>query len=67
MKHGKWVIRQIGGDYILEVEGEEITLDKNHLVMVEPGEKHFVKKVIKLPFSCLSICTVKKRGDKVVV
>lgn len=55
------------GKGIIEVEGKEIVLDNKHLVMIEPGEKHFVKKVIKMPFSVLTICTMKKRGDKVVV
>jgi len=35
--------------------------------MVEPGEKHYVKKVLEMPFSVLTICMVKKKDDKVTV
>ena len=34
--------------------------------MVEPGEKHYVKKILKTPFSVLSISTLKDKTDKVV-
>lgn len=55
------------GKGIIEIEGKEVVLDEEHLVMVEPGEKHFVKKIEKFPFSVLTICTLKKKDDKVVV
>ena len=57
----------IEGKAILEVEGNEIELNENQLAMVEPGEKHYVKRVIKNPFSVISICTTKDPDDKVIV
>jgi len=55
------------GKGILEVNGEDVSLDPSSLVMVEPGEKHRVKKAVKKPFSWLTVATVKKRDDKVIV
>ena len=55
------------GVAILEVGGNEVELSRNQLVMVEPGEKHYVKKVTKIPFSVITICTTKKIDDKVVI
>lgn len=66
-KEGSEFYFTINGKAILEIEGKEVVLDKDHLVMVEPGEKHYVKKVLEIPFSVLTICTVKKRNDKVIV
>ena len=57
----------IRGEGIIEVEGKEAVLDNKHLVMVEPGEKHYVKKVLKIPFSVLTVCTTKEKDDKVVL
>ena len=51
----------------LEIEGKEVELNQTQLVMVEPGEKHYVKNVIKTPFSVISICTTKDPDDKVAV
>ncbi len=56
----------IMGEAILEVEGTDVTLNKKEVIMVEPGEKHFVKKVTKTPFSVVVINTVNKKEDKVV-
>jgi len=55
------------GKAILEVEGNEVELNENQLVMVEPGEKHYVKMVTVTPFSVISICTTKKPDDKVII
>ncbi|OGV88623.1 hypothetical protein A2Z41_02095 [Microgenomates group bacterium RBG_19FT_COMBO_39_10] len=56
----------IKGKAIIEIKDKEVVLDKNHLIMVEPGEKHYVKKILKTPFSVLSISTLKDKTDKVV-
>jgi len=66
-KEGHEFYFTIKGKAIIEIEGKEVILDKDCLVMVEPGEKHFVKKVLEMPFSVLTICTVKKKNDKVMV
>lgn len=57
----------IKGAGILEIEGVEYMLDENHLLMVEPGEKHKVKAATKTPFSFIAITTVKNKDDKVVL
>lgn len=66
-KEGHEFYFTIDGKAIIEIEGKEVILDKNHLIMVEPGEKHFVKKILEMPFSVLTICTVKKKSDKVMI
>lgn len=57
----------IEGKAVLEVEGNQVELNENQLVMVEPGEKHYVKQVTQTPFSVISICTTKDPDDKIVV
>lgn len=66
-KEGTEFYLTINGKAILEIEGKDFELNKDQLVMVEPGEKHYVKKVTKIPFSVITICTTKKIDDKVVI
>lgn len=66
-KEGYEFYYTIKGKGIIEIEGKEAVLDNKHLVMVEPGEKHYVKKVLKMPFSVLTVCTTKEKEDKVVL
>ena len=55
------------GMAVIEIEGKEIELNPNRLIMVESGEKHYIKKVIKIPFCVIAICTTKDPNDKVIV
>ncbi len=57
----------IGGEGILEVEGKEIILNKNSVVMIEPQEKHKIIKATKIPFNFIVISTRKKGDDKIVI
>lgn len=66
-KKGTEYYLTIEGEAMLEVEGTEVKLNKNQLVMVELGEKHYVKLVTAIPFSAIAICTTKDPGDKVVI
>lgn len=55
------------GSGIIEIEGREIVLNNEQMIMVEPGEKHKIKSVKNTPFSFYAICTVKEKEDKVIL
>jgi len=57
----------IQGKGILNVEGKEVLLEHNNLVMLDPGEKHFLKKAIETPFHYFVACSVDDKNDKVFV
>lgn len=56
----------ISGAGIIEIEGKDVELTEERLVMVEPGEKHIIKAVVKAPFSFIAISTTKEKNDKVI-
>jgi len=55
------------GELQLEISDKTYTVDENQMIMVEPGEIHYVKAVTKTPLSTITFATVKKEGDKVNV
>ena len=55
------------GSGIMEIEGKEIELNNEQMVMVEPGEKHKIKSAKKTPFSFFVFCTVKNKADKIIL
>ena len=55
------------GKGVLEVEGKNVELKENEVVMVEPGEKHRVKEATEAPFKFLVICDVKEKEDKIIL
>lgn len=59
-----WVMQ---GEGILEVEGKQVKLTPDQLLMVETGEKHHITQVTQAPFAVAVICTVKSEEDKVIV
>ena len=66
-KKGQEYYMTTQGAGLLIVEGEEVELNPNTLVMVEPGEKHKIIAATKTPFSFIVIATVKDKDDKVIL
>jgi mannose-6-phosphate isomerase-like protein (cupin superfamily) len=50
----------------VEVEGEKLTVSKNEVLRISPGEKYRHTGATKTPFSWITICTSKDPKDKVV-
>lgn len=57
----------IEGTGVIEIEGQEVELNEKQMVMVEPGEKHAVKRIFKTPLTIICFCTTKDPNDKVTV
>lgn len=55
------------GIAILEIEGQEVLLQPERVVMVAPGEKHRIKAIRQAPCSIYVIASKKDEGDKVIV
>lgn len=55
------------GTGLLEVEGKEIELSEEQMVMIEPEEKHKIKSAKKAPFAFFAICTIKDKDDKIIL
>lgn len=55
------------GRGLVEVEGQEITVVRNQVLKIEPGEKYRHTGVSETPFSWITICTSKDPDDKVVI
>ena len=54
------------GQLLLEVNGQDIELDSNHMVMVEPSERHKIKSILSFPCTWVIISSPKKdTSDKV--
>lgn len=53
-------------EWILEIEGKEMVLQQNEMIMVEPNEKHRIIKATKTPFRFIAISTEKDKDDKVI-
>lgn len=57
----------LDGEWILEIENQEVLLTPDSMVMIEPNEKHRIIKATKMPFRFIAISTTKDKNDKVVV
>jgi len=55
------------GRGIIEVVGEDITVSKDDVVRIAPGELYRYKKILEAPFRWITMCTVKDLEEKVVV
>lgn len=66
-KDGKEYYVTTEGSAILEIDNAHVELRKNHIVMVEPYERHRLTKVLEKPFSCIVISTVKSKKDKIII
>lgn len=64
---GTVFILVLEGSGVVEVEGQSITISKNEVLRVAPGEKYRHTGVVEAPFSWITICTSKDPDDKVVV
>lgn len=57
----------VEGAGILEVNGKEIELNSENVAMVEPGEKHRIKSILKVPFRFFAVCTSKDKEYKIII
>lgn len=66
-KRGIVYILVTEGEGEVEVEGKEITISKDQVLRISPGEKYRHVGVKKIPFSWITFCTSKDLDDKVIV
>jgi mannose-6-phosphate isomerase-like protein (cupin superfamily) len=66
-KEGIIYILALEGKGIVEIEGENVTVTKDEVLRIAPGEKYRHIGVQQAPFSWITICTSKKSDDKVVI
>ena len=64
---GTIFILALEGSGIIEVESQSITISKDEVLRVAPGEKYRHVGVTEAPFSWITICTSKDPNDKVVI
>ena len=55
------------GKLLMEVGENTYEISQDQMLMVEPGEVHYIKAVVETPLSFIVFATVKKEGDKVLV
>lgn len=57
----------VQGRLLLEVNDQDIEVDSNHVVMVEPTERHRVKSVLSFPCTWVTISSPKgASSDKII-
>lgn len=56
----------ISGRGIININNEEVELNKKQMVQVEPGEIHFIAKVVESPLKIIVVNSA-KIDDKIVV
>ena len=66
-KKGTVYFLTLEGRGSLEVDGEDVVMEKDILIRVDPGEIYKVKSVLETPFHWLAICTSKDPQEKVVL
>ncbi|OGM19409.1 hypothetical protein A2685_02000 [Candidatus Woesebacteria bacterium RIFCSPHIGHO2_01_FULL_37_10] len=55
------------GTGLLEVEGNQVELDKGSLLRIDPNEKYKVIGAKDTPFKYIAVCTSKDPKEKVIV
>jgi len=56
----------ISGKGILNVDGKQVELQEEQMVNIEPGEVHFIEKIVATPFKVVVINS-SKIDDKIIV
>ena len=54
------------GTGLLEVDGNQVELDKGSLLRIDPNEKYKVLRAKETPFKYIAVCTSKDPKEKVV-